>query len=525
LLGTDQITDASQTLFNKSNMELAAEDKTLQPPIPAKRSFRSLLEPLLVIFNKAVADVFPGLEYFIEFSIPGGVYGHFKDMEMEADDMKRLKTRIKDLIQQNLNFQQELLPKEKIIRYFELNNRQDILELLYSHSSEVEQGMQVAHLNGNGELFFNHINENYLKLGEFQLFKYRKGFFLIADPDFYARVMPMRLELSKYLKRFEESEESMKQLGIENFAQLNNKIENGELPEFIKISEAYQAKRIGRIADNIIGHPLKPRLIFLAGPTSSGKTTSANRLSIELKVLGKKVLIMSLDNFYLPHSHIPFDPLTGLQNFELITALDLDLFRRTINKLLAGDSVFLPKYHFDGKGALPEIKPTAITPDTYIIVEGIHGLNPDLWKNALDIESYRLYVSALNTLNIHNHLPLSTSDHRLIRRLVRDHLFRGYSFNETIKRWPDVMENEYHSIFPFQESAHAIFNSSLIYEIAVFAHYAPAILRDSLAENEAIREEVKRLNRILNLLKPINPNDIPPTSILREFIGGSSFIY
>jgi uridine kinase len=503
-------------------MELT-EEKKFRPS--EKKSFRRLLEPLLVVFNKAVSDVFPGLNYVISFSIPGGVYGHFVEREIDHDDLKKLRYKIKDLIHQNLNFHQEILPKEKIIRYFETHNRPDILELLYSHSSETDQGMHLSNLNGSGELFFNHINENYEKLDKFQLFKYRKGFFLIADPDFFEKVMPVRLELSKYLKRFEESEESMKQVGIENFAQLNDVIESGELPEFIKISEAYQAKRIGRIADNIVSHPLKPRLVFLAGPTSSGKTTSANRLSIELKVLGKKVLIMSLDNFYLSHADIPFDPVSGIQNFELITALDLSLFRRTINKLLAGESVFLPKYHFDGKGATPEMKPTKITPDTYIIVEGIHGLNPELWKDALDVESYRLYVSALNTLNIHNHLPLSTSDHRLIRRLVRDHLFRGYSFNETIKRWPDVMENEYHSIFPFQESAHAIFNSSLIYEIAVFAHYAPGILRDSLAENEAIREEVKRLNRILSLLKPINPNDIPPTSILREFIGGSSFIY
>ncbi len=491
----------------------------------SKTAFRSLMEPLLVLFNKAVSDVFSNRDYYIAYSIPGGVYGYFKDYDLTDDDVNTIKNRIRKLIFANLDFQQEILPKEKILRYFDDHQRSDIIELLQSKPDDLSDNMHLAHLNGNGELFFNHINEHYERLDRFRLFRFKRGFILIADPDFFERVMPQRLEISKYLKRFDESEEAMKQLGIESIAQLNEVIDNGELSEFIKISEAYQAKRIGRIADNIVSHPLKPRLIFLSGPTSSGKTTSANRLAIELKVLGKKVLIMSLDNFYLPHSAIPFDPETGLQNFELISALNLELFCKTIHQLLNGETIHMPRYHFDGKGAVPDPNPTMISPDTYIIVEGIHGLNPDLWKNKLKVDSYRLYVSALNTLNIHDHLPLSTSDHRLIRRLVRDHLFRGYSFNETIKRWPDVMENEYHSIFPFQESAHAIFNSSLIYEIAVFAHYAPGILRPELAENEVIKEEVKRLNRILSLLKPINPNDIPPTSILREFIGGSSFKY
>ncbi|MFW6352332.1 MAG: hypothetical protein ACOC2E_08075 [Bacteroidota bacterium] len=493
------------------------------PPQPG--NLRSLVQPLLLVFSKAVANLYPARQYYIAYSIPGGVYGYFKDHKLHISELEKIKAEIKKLINQKRDFVQQRMPKEKILRYFDYHNRPDILELLYSHNRETDEEMHLAEFDGEGELFLSRINEHYELLNNFQFFKYKDGFFLIADPVFYEKVMPRKLQISKYLKRFSESEENMKHFGIENFAQLNDAITNGELPEFIKISEAYQSKRIGRIADNIVSHPLKPRLIFLAGPTSSGKTTSANRLAIELKVLKKRVLIISLDNFHLPHEKIVPDEETGIRNFERITALDLPLFRDTIQQLLSGNPVNMPRYHFDGKGAIPEPKTTTITPDTYVIVEGIHGLNPELWKETLDIESYRLFVSALNTLNIHDHMPLSTSDHRLIRRLVRDHLFRGYSFNETITRWPDVIKNEYHSIFPFQESAHAIFNSSLIYEIAVFAHYAPGILDASRADNQLIREEVLRINRILNLLKPINPKDIPPTSILREFIGGSSFVY
>jgi uridine kinase len=491
-----------------------------------KGSFRTLLEPLLVLFNHASEKVLPGHDYHISYSIPGGAYGYYKDFEPSEEQIEKIKKIIQKNIKQKIEFKHDVLPKEKVVRYFENIKRQDIYTLLNSqnHDTEIE-GLRLVHLNGGGELFLNHVSENWDTLSKFRLFIFNKGFFLIADTDFYNRIMPERLELSKYLKRFDESDDAMKSIGISSVAELNEAIREGELPELIKISEAYQAKRIGRIADNIVSHPLKPRVVFLAGPTSSGKTTSANRLYIELKVLKKKVLIISLDNYYLPHAQIPFDPETGIQNFELITALNLDLFRETINNLVSGKPVNLPTYHFDGKGATPAKDVTQITPETYIIVEGIHGLNPELWRNVMDVDSYRLYVSALNTINIHDHLPFSTSEHRLIRRLIRDHLFRGYDFNETLARWPDVIKNEYQSIFPFQESAHAIFNSALMYEIAVFAHYAPSILNPENAKNEHIKEQVKKLNRLLTLFNPIDPQDIPPTSILREFIGGSSFKY
>ncbi|MBW6498452.1 MAG: nucleoside kinase [Bacteroidales bacterium] len=503
------------------------EIKSHSHPESLKLSFRNLMEPLLVLFNMAASLTLKNHDYYIAYSIPGGVYGYFKDYTPSDDDLKEIREKIRRLIRERVIFSQELLPGEKIVRYFEHNQRPDISHLLHSLGAGYAKmgGLRLAHINGCGELFLNRVQENYEKLEAFRLFKFKNGFFLVADPDFFDRVMPEKLESSKYFRRFDETEETMAHLGISSIAELNDVIIRGELPEFIKISEAYQAKRISRIADNILSHPLKPRVIFQAGPTSSGKTTSANRLAIELKVMRKSVLILSLDNYYLPHSAIPDDPVTGMKNFELITALDLELFRQNINDLIAGKEVFLPRYYFDGQGAIADAQPTVAGPDTYVIVEGIHGLNPEMWKDVMDLESYRLYVSALSTLNIHDHLPFSTSDHRLIRRLVRDHLFRGYDFNETLKRWPDVMQNEYKSIFPFQESAHAIFNSALIYELAVFAHYAPSILKAQKAENEQIREEVLRLNRLLSLFRPIDPADIPPTSILREFIGGSSFKY
>lgn len=495
-------------------------------PEALKASFRNIMEPLLVLFNKAVSVVMKGRDFYIAYSIPGGVYGYFTDHPVSKEELEKIAECIRGLINGGNSFSSESLSKQEIARYFENTNRKDIIKLLDSkRTGKQPDRLYLARIDGYAELLLNQVNENLERLRRFRIQKFKDGFFLIADPDFFERVMPECPTKSKYFTGFDETEETMKHLGIASFAELNDVITREKLPEFIKLSEAWQNRRISQIADQVIDSSEASRLVFIAGPTSSGKTTSANRLAIELRVMKKKAIILSLDNFYLPHSAIPDDPETGMKNFEQLSALDLGLFKRTINDLLAGKSVRLPKYHFDGKGATPDKQSTQITNDTVVIVEGIHGLNPGLWKDAMDTDSYRLYVSALSTLNIHDHLPFSTSDHRLIRRLVRDHLFRGYSFNETIRRWPDIMQNEYLSIFPYQESAHTIFNSALIYEPAVFAHYAPEIVRDTEAENEHIRTEVKRINRILSLLVPIDPKDIPPTSILREFIGGSSFQY
>lgn len=498
-----------------------------EPAKPFRLPFRSLIEPLLVLFNVASKKVLKDREYFFDYSIPGGLYGHYHGYVPTDNDLKAIHDSIKNLLRNQVHLLQEERSSEQIQQYYSEFERKDILHLIRSNPKNLEllDGKRIAHINGYGELFFNRIQDNLSLLSNFRLIKAKGGFFLISDYAFFERVLPKRLETSKYFKRFDESHEAMAHFGISNIADLNDVITQGDLPEFLKLSEAYQAKSFSRIADNIIAHPLKPRVIFLAGPTSSGKTTSANRLALELKVLRKNVLILSLDNYYKPHSEIPDDPATGMKNFEVVSALNLDLFRQNICNLLAGDPTRLPKYHFDGNGGVSTGDPVTTDEDTYFIVEGIHALNPVVWADVLEGNSYRLYVSALTTLNIHDHLPFSTSDHRLIRRLVRDHLFRGYGFNETIKRWPDVVVNEFTCIFPFQESAHAIINSALIYEMAVFAHYAPAILNPDLAENELIREEVLRLNRLLRLFIPIAPTDIPPTSILREFIGGSSFKY
>lgn len=489
-------------------------------------SFRNLLEPVIVIFNKASDIVLRGKDFIIAYSIPGGVYGYYKDYEVSDEELIKIKNEIQKIIDEKSFFEKLILNKSILEDYFLPTRRKDILSLLSSKEENLmPKDFRLVRVNQWGEVFLNDVNENYDLISDIELVRFRKGFLIIVDKAFFNKILPKQIEHSKFIKRIDEMEDAMHKLGVSSFADLNNIISSGELPEFIKISEAYQEKKIATIADCVVNHPKKPRVVFIAGPTSSGKTSFAKRLSIHLKVLGKKVLMLSLDDYYLPHSKIPIDPATGLQNFEEISALDLDMLKQVITDLFSGKQVYLPKYNFNTGGHVVSETPTVITSDTYVVLEGIHGLNPELWQNIGAIESYRIYISSLITLNIHDHLPMSTSDHRLIRRLVRDHLFRGYDFNETIKRWTDVIKSEYKNIFPYQETAHTVFNSALIYELAVFAHYAPNILIPEKSETEIIRYQVERLNRILSLFIKINPSDIPPTSILREFIGGSSFKY
>lgn len=488
-------------------------------------SFRNIMEPLLVVFNCVSAKILPDKKYYMAFSVPGGIYGYFDDYEIKQDEIDRLLKEIKSILNENIDIDSTLGDKSEVLKEYIDKSRHDILELINEMPETNSTQFRLADIKGHKELFINDIQLHLGKLKEINLIKFRKGFILIADNDFFTRTMPTDLNSSKYVWRFDELEANMQYHQVSDISSLNKIIKSDQLSDFIKISEAFHEKKIMSIADRIAKADKPSKLIFIAGPTSSGKTTFAYRLGIGLKVNKKKVLKLSLDDYYLDHALIPIDEQTGMQNFEVIDALDLKLFKENIIKLLNYEPVHLPKYNFNKGGHCFEETPTLIDENTFIIVEGIHGLNPQLWQNIDSVESFRIYISALNTLNVHDHLPISTSDHRLIRRLVRDYLFRGYDINETLMRWPDVMHSEYLNIFPFQESAHVVFNSALVYELAVFAYYAQDILKVELAKNEYTKNQIERLLRLLSLFVPINPSDIPPTSILREFVGGSSFKY
>lgn len=313
-------------------------------------------------------------------------------------------------------------------------------------------------------------------------------------------------------------------LGISHVGDLNQACIEGNIREVIKVAEGLHEKRISNIADDIIGDRAR-KLVFIAGPSSAGKTTFAKRLSIQLRVAGIRPRSISLDNYYVDREQTPRDA-AGMLDFEALEAIDLDLFNDHLNRILAGEEVLTPIYDFPSGTRAPAGKriPIRLGERDLLIIEGIHGLNPSLTRSVPDQAKYRLYINALNPLAIDEHNRLHTSDVRLIRRLVRDRHYRGYSAAQTINTWDSVRRGERTHIFPYQETANRIFDTSLIYEFAVLKIFAERYLLE-VPRSDTAFAEAYRLHQFLSMFVPVLPGDVPQTSLMREFIGGSSFAY
>ncbi|MEI8346151.1 MAG: nucleoside kinase, partial [Pseudomonadota bacterium] len=291
----------------------------------------------------------------------------------------------------------------------------------------------------------------------------------------------------------------------------------------IKVSEALHEKKVSQIADMIAKRPFIPRVVLIAGPSSSGKTTFSKRLGVQLLVNGLRPVAISLDNYFVERERTPKDE-NGDFDFEALEAIDVELFNQQLNQLIRGEEVSIPRFDFRTGGRKGISQKLKLEADHILIIEGIHGLNPTLTKSVEDKYKFRIYISALTQLNLHRHDRISTSDSRLIRRIVRDSYFRGYSASETLSRWPSVRKGENKNIFPLQENGDVMFNSALFYELSVLkGHAERALLK--VGKDDPVYIEAQRLLKFLSYFLPIDSSDVPNTSILREFIGGSSFDY
>lgn len=483
---------------------------------------RMYFRALSFVLIQAAKRLFPFANLKIEHSISKGYYCELENFgrKVEVDDVSLIYEEMIRIINADLPFIRKEVLTEEAVSLFAKMGYEDKAKLLKSRNQFYTS---VYYLDGQPDYFYGFLvpSTGYLKV--FALNKYYDGMLLqIPRQDDSSEVSEILLQ-PKLFSIFQEFKDWGHVIGMSHVGDLNEVVHEDEINDVIKVSEALQEKKLSSIADDINQRNPHPRLILISGPSSSGKTTFSKRLAIQMRVLGYKPVTISLDNYFVNREDTPLDE-NGEYDFENIEALDLEFFNQQLLDLFEGKRIELPKFGFaDGKrfynGDYLEINH-----NTFVIVEGIHALNPMLTSRISNDKKYKIYVSALTAICMDSHNRIPTTDNRLIRRIVRDNQYRGYSAVDTIKRWPSVNRGEEKYIFPYQEEADSMFNSALIYELGVLKKYAEPVLQE-VFPNQPEYAEANRLLKFFKYIAPISDEEIPPTSILREFLHGSSFKY
>ena len=477
------------------------------------RIYQRSLKFLLI---KAVHDLFPDKELQVRHSVRRGVFFEVVDYKVTPEDVERLEKRMRQLVEEDHRLVKRVVPIDEARRIFLEQGREDRYRALEFREKDY---VSLYTFDDIEDYFYGYMvpSTGYLKL--FGLAAENDGIVLIVPRIENPTRLP-DLTLPKQLfDVFTEYTNWIRILGVEDVGRLNEVVKNGRIHEFILISEALHEKKIAQIADMIVSR--KKRIILIAGPSSSGKTTFAKRLAIQLRVNGIMPLNISVDDYFLEKDRTPLDE-DGKPDYEALEAIDLELFNRDMNALLKGEEIDVPTFNFiTGKR---EFNGRRIRLDDggAVIIEGIHALNPRLTSGIDDADKFKIYISAITSMRIDQHNRIPTTDIRLLRRMVRDNLFRGTTAPETIDMWPSVRRGEERNIFPFQHEADAMFNSSLIYELLVLKGYALPLL-GAITRDMPQYSEARRLIEFLSYFLQVPADDIPPNSILREFLGGSCF--
>lgn len=473
---------------------------------------------LQYIFIKASLDIFKDAKIVIQHSISRGIFGEIlKEGELTEEEISLIKKRMQELIDKDIKINKISVPREKAIEIFKNYNMLDKVKLL----SQIElQNVSLYELDGRYDYFYGPMAYSTGIIKAYDLIKYAHGFVLRNPEKENVNILGKFIEQKGLAKVFYETEEWLNVLGIGEVGSLNEKVLSREKKELMLTSEALHEKKIAYIADNIVKKP-SIKMVLIAGPSSSGKTTFANRLGIQLRVNGLVPVKISLDDYFVEREFTPRDE-NGDYNFECIEAIDIKLFNENLIDILKGKKVKLPSYNFKTGKREWHKEEFEFPKNGILIVEGIHGLNPLLTEKIPAENKYKVYISALTQLNIDNHNRIATTDVRKVRRIVRDYLSRGYDAEETLKMWPSIKKGEKKNIFVFQEEADDMFNSTLPYELCVLKPYAIQQL-DKIGPESPVYGEAVRLKSFLSFFKEISVNDVLGNSILREFIGGSYF--
>lgn len=481
---------------------------------------RTYTRTLFFICCKAINDLYGNVEVRIDIPVSKGYYVHVKlGRDITADDVARIRCRMQEIIDADTSIRRRMVTAEEAIRLFSEKGDMSKVKLLKGQGKLYTVYYQIDDFI---DYFYGALLTSTSEVYLFDLVAYSDGMLLrVPSREDPGQLCPMPRQ-QKMFDVFKEHHEWQNIIGLRTVGDLNDAVDKGFATDIINVNEALQEKKIARIADQIAArHDVK--LVLLAGPSSSGKTTTCKRLSIQLLTCGLKPLQISLDDYFIDRDKTPLDA-NGEYDYESIHALNIALINEQFNALFKGEEIELPRYNFQTGKSEKSGKRLKLGPNDIVVVEGIHALNPELTAQIPEQQKFRVYVSALTTILLDEHNYIPTTDNRLLRRIIRDYKYRGVSAQESIHRWPSVRAGEERWIFPYQENADAMFNSAMLYELAVIKQQAEPLL-EQVPENCEEYAEAHRLLKFLRYFHAISYRQLAPTSLLREFLGGSSFKY
>ena len=481
---------------------------------------RTYTRTLFFICCKAINDLYGNVEVRIDIPVSKGYYVHVKlGRDITADDVARIRCRMQEIIDADTPIRRRMVTAEEAIRLFSEKGDMSKVKLLKGQGKLYTVYYQIDDFI---DYFYGALLTSTSEVYLFDLVAYSDGMLLrVPSREDPGQLCPMPRQ-QKMFDVFKEHHEWQNIIGLRTVGDLNDAVDKGFATDIINVNEALQEKKIARIADQIAArHDVK--LVLLAGPSSSGKTTTCKRLSIQLLTCGLKPLQISLDDYFIDRDKTPLDA-NGEYDYESIHALNIALINEQFNALFKGEEIELPRYNFQAGKSEKSGKRLKLGPNDIVVVEGIHALNPELTAQIPEQQKFRVYVSALTTILLDEHNYIPTTDNRLLRRIIRDYKYRGVSAQESIHRWPSVRAGEERWIFPYQENADAMFNSAMLYELAVIKQQAEPLI-EQVPENCEEYAEAHRLLKFLRYFHAISYRQLAPTSLLREFLGGSSFKY
>ena len=485
--------------------------------------YRVYQRTLSFVLQMATTELFKEHKLRIRHSLGSGFYAEFEDMwQISDEDIERLKQRMSAIVNMALPIRREKRLAEDVVKEYATYDFDDRMELI---NTRPHLYRTINYLGDMPGYFYGALAPSSVYVDKFDIVRYYNGIYVALPERTTPDKVVTNIRLDKMFEIFHEYQQWIDIMGVPTVGDLNRRVMEGDASELIKIAEAFHENKIAAIARSIkeANSERGVRMVLISGPSSSGKTTFSKRLGVQLRVLGLDPVLIALDNYFVDRDKTPLDE-EGKPDFEALEAIDLATLNDHLKLLDAGESVEIPRYDFiSGKRQWHE-KPLQLSDRSVLIMEGIHALNPRLTPGLADGQKFKIYISCFTSVAMDNYSRIPTSDNRMLRRTIRDHATRGNNALRTLEMWPSVRRGEERNIFPYQENANVMFNSSLFYEISVLRALAEPVLRE-VPDTAPEYAEAKRMLKFLDNFVPIEPDEIPPTSLLREFIGGSSFKY